>query len=97
MGMAVVDDGQASMETGASSGKGMPMQLSKHRSNLSKVSKRPDVAVAAAMNAVRESWIAEQQLAKSMLDIGDSAQSNEVLQARTVESDANHQTNFDSV
>ena len=95
MGMTVVHDGQASTEALTGSGKGMPMQLSKHRSNLSKASKRSDFA--AAMNAVRESWIAEQQIAKPMLDVGNSAQPNGVLQTRAVESDATHQTNFDLV
>lgn len=50
---------QSWLEDQMGSGKSMPLKLSRHRSNLKKVSKRPDFS--AAMTAVHESWIANQQ------------------------------------
>lgn len=57
--------GDAETATGSSAGKSMPAQLSKHRSNLNKVIQRADFA--AAMDAVRESWVAQQQTAAKPL------------------------------
>lgn len=95
MGMPFLGEAQGSMEALTGSGKRMPIQLSKHRSNLSKVSKRSDFA--ATMNAVRENWVADQHIAKSTMAVGDSAQLDAVHQRKAMASDSPQHTNLDSV
>ena len=61
--------GNFSLSTAGQDGRSMPSQLTRHRSSLNQVSKRPDFA--AAMNAVRASWREEEigQAAAEVLSV----------------------------
>lgn len=86
MGMTAGGAGETSGDIMFSSGKSMPTQLGKHRSNSDKASKRPEFA--AAMKAIRESWIAEQQ---------NRTLANNAVQTPEPETEALHPPSFDTV